>query len=1096
MKYIIGLDIGIGSVGWAVVRNDDDCKRLEDFGVRIFESGEIIESNKNIRNSQRRRKYRGMRRRIRRRNHRKERLKNYLENIGFVSRAELSEFFAKNNHDIIDIRVRALDEKVTPVELTAALLHIAKRRGYKAFYELSDENNNAKDKKAKEEEEKDIYKALTNTADIIKNGGYRSIAEAIMKDSEHFSDKISGRYKYRNIKEKDEKGKKESGGKISENDILFPTEMFEDEVRKILGKQKEFYPQLTDESIDKIFDIIFSRRDFEDGPGNTDDENRPYKGFVDSIGNCPYYKNEKRGHRYTVIGDLFALANKLSQYKYVEKNTGEVVKLPRDLMRNIVNQSLQSGSITKTKINELAKELNIVILNTKTAKNENIADCIKYLKAVKPIFESYGFDWDKLISEEYTDQNSLLNRVGDTISFNITPKRRIDALNKIDELKGKDELIKKLSKQNFSGTAKVSDKYMIDAINAFFDGTLVGEFQANVQQDEFSVSIKTEKLLKLKPFDNNSEYAQNPVVFRAINETRKVVNAIVQKYGAPNAMNIEIASELNKSFDTRQKISTQQNKNEKERKNAIKQISLITGLDEREIRPQYIERYLLGELQGWRCMYSNEEITNKKEAILNKGKQYEIDHIVPFSRILDDTLNNKALVLARENQKKGARTPLMYHLSAEKEKEFKQRVNKLFKDNKITEKKYRYFMLESLVGEDAEKILGDWKTRNLNDTRYIAKFLVKYFNDNLYFAREKGDDKRPVVYAVKGAITSSLRRQWLNKETWGRYDKGELKKITYFDHAVDAIVIANCLPAYVIIAAENHKLRDIYYSAGKIKTEEYRKSLDNCVDTLMKYYGMSPTVSRKLLEKVKETPSLLKNIRFEVEYRVRDYELMKYFFNYHTKVSEDTLDQIFRNDLYKIYDHQFADSIEMPIVSIKPERKYSGQMVKDGFIKKKDAISGKNSVKTIGENNSTVLNDSRFYCVDVYRTCNDETNLNFIKYTDLLKKNNHLYLRSDYRYPDDYAMHEMYLFYGDYIEITKKNKICCGYYFSLKNSSRNELYMSKGNTRRKLNNMKENEVCSITKKDTVKKFEIDILGKKLGEVKKYGEPLSLLPEKN
>lgn len=1089
MKYIIGLDIGIGSVGWAVVRNDDDCKRLEDFGVRIFESGEIIESNKNIRKSQRRRKYRGMRRRIRRRNHRKERLKNYLENIEFVSRAELSEFFAKNNHDIIDIRVRALDEKVTPVELTAALLHIAKRRGYKAFYELSDENNNAKDKKAKEEEEKDIYKALTNTADVIKNGGYRSIAEAIMKDSEHFSDKISGRYKYRNIKEKDEKGKKKSDGKISENDILFPTEMFEDEVRKILGKQKEFYPQLTDESIDKIFDIIFSRRDFEDGPGNTDDENRPYKGFVDSIGNCPYYKNEKRGHRYTVIGDLFALANKLSQYKYVEKNTGEVVKLPRDLMRNIVNQSLQSGSITKTKINELAKELNIVILNTKTAKNENIADCIKYLKAVKPIFESYGFDWDKLISEEYTDQNSLLNRVGDTISFNITPKRRIDALNKIDEL------IKKLSKQNFSGTAKVSDKYMIDAINAFFDGTLVGEFQANVQQDEFSVSIKTEKLLKLKPFDNNSEYAQNPVVFRAINETRKVVNAIVQKYGAPNAMNIEIASELNKSFDTRQKISTQQNKNEKERKNAIKQISLITGLDEREIRPQYIERYLLGELQGWRCMYSNEEITNKEEAILNKGKQYEIDHIVPFSRILDDTLNNKALVLARENQKKGARTPLMY-LSAEKEKEFKQRVNKLFKDNKITEKKYRYFMLESLVGEDAEKILGDWKTRNLNDTRYIAKFLVKYFNDNLYFAREKGDDKRPVVYAVKGAITSSLRRQWLNKETWGRYDKGELKKITYFDHAVDAIVIANCLPAYVIIAAENNKLRDIYYSAGKIKTEEYRKSLDNCVDTLMKYYGMSPAVSRKLLEKVKETPSLLKNIRFEVEYRVRDYELMKYFFNYDTKVSEDTLDQIFRNDLYKIYDHQFADSIEMPIVSIKPERKYSGQMVKDGFIKKKDAISGKNSVKTIGENNSTVLNDSRFYCVDVYRTCNDETNLNFIKYTDLLKRNNHLYLRSDYRYPDDYAMHEMYLFRGDYIEITKKNIIRCGYYFSLKDSSKNELYMSKGNTRRKLNNMKENEVCSITKKDTVKKFEIDILGKKLGEVKKCGEPLSLLPEKN
>lgn len=55
---------------------------------------------------------------------------------------------------------------VTPVELTAALLHIAKRRGYKAFYELSDENNNAKIKSQRRR--KDIYKALTNTADVIK----------------------------------------------------------------------------------------------------------------------------------------------------------------------------------------------------------------------------------------------------------------------------------------------------------------------------------------------------------------------------------------------------------------------------------------------------------------------------------------------------------------------------------------------------------------------------------------------------------------------------------------------------------------------------------------------------------------------------------------------------------------------------------------------------------------------------------------------------------------------------------------------------------------------------------------------------------------
>ena len=41
MNYIIGLDVGIGSIGWSVLRNDAECKRIEDFGVRIFDSGEL-----------------------------------------------------------------------------------------------------------------------------------------------------------------------------------------------------------------------------------------------------------------------------------------------------------------------------------------------------------------------------------------------------------------------------------------------------------------------------------------------------------------------------------------------------------------------------------------------------------------------------------------------------------------------------------------------------------------------------------------------------------------------------------------------------------------------------------------------------------------------------------------------------------------------------------------------------------------------------------------------------------------------------------------------------------------------------------------------
>lgn len=1075
MKYIIGLDVGIGSVGWAVVRNEENCKRIEDFGVRIFDSGEDLKKQK--RESQIRREYRGTRRQIRRRRQRKERLKNFLESIGLVSKADITQFFNKNDHDIIDIRVRALDTKISPQELAAALLNIANHRGYKPFYEEKDEKSN----------EGKLYAAVTRTEKIIKDGGYRSIAEAIMKDTEHFSEKATGRYKYRNSEEK--------------NDILFPNAMYEEETRKILNRQKSYYPQLTEDNIEKIFKIIFSRRDFEDGPGNPQDENRPYKGFYDTIGNCPFYTNEKRGHRFTVIGDMFALVNKLSQYRYVSTETGEVEKLPENLMKSVVEFAIQNGQITKKELNSFAKNYCIEILNPETSKNENIADCFRFLKAVKPIFENGGFVWKDLIADDYLNLNSLLNRVGTVLSSNITPSRRIKALNGITELEGRETLIKKLSKQNFSGTANVSDRYMTEAITAFFKGTPSGEFQAQFIKSEFDNAANSEKKLKLPPFDSKNEYAKNPVVFRAINETRKIVNAIIEKYGAPNALNIEVAGELSKSFESRSKISKKQNENEKIRKDAVSAVAEILGISESEVNGSQIERYRLGELQGWRCMYSNEEISDKKEAIENRNKTYEVDHIVPFSRILDDTLNNKALVLAKENQQKSNKTPLMY-LTGEKKKFFKSRVNKLYKEKKINKTKYSYFMLESLVGEEADKILGGWKTRNLNDTRYIAKFLVQYFKDNLKFQRESSDEKRPVVYAVKGAITSSLRRQWLNKETWGQYDKDKLKKITYFDHAVDAIVIANCLPAYVIIAAENQKLRDIYYSAGRKKTDEYNRSLENCAVNLSKFYGMNPNFSRKLLGKVKETPSLIENLRLEVEYRVRDHELMRYFIKDAENKSDEELDKLFRQDLHKLYydDIEFADSIQMPIVSIKPERKYSGKITKDTLMKKNKADDNC-YVKNIGESNISFMDDSCYYCVEVYTTKSGTTSLLGIKRTDIVKKDKKLYLKPYYKYPEDYAEHIMYLFKGDYIEISQKNAKTNtekvkrrGFYLSINNINQNSIVITKDNTRRKLSNTNRVETCSISQKDIIKKYDIDILGKKGGEIKECGEPLSLLPE--
>ena len=158
-------------------------------------------------------------------------------------------------------------------------------------------------------------------------------------------------------------------------------------------------------------------------------------------------------------------------------------------------------------------------------------------------------------------------------------------------------------------------------------------------------------------------------------------------------------------------------------------------------------------------------------------------------------------------------------------------------------------------------------------------------------------------------------------------------------------------------------------------------------------------------------------------------------------------------------------------------------------------------VKNIGEDNISFMDDFCYYCVEVYTTKSGKTSLLGIKRTDIVKKDKKLYLKPYYKYPEDYAEHIMYLFKGDYIEISQKiaksntEKVKRrGFYFSTKSVNKNRIYMTNENSRRNLKNVNETENCIIAQKDIIKKYDIDILGKKGGEIKECGEPLSLLPE--
>ena len=1040
-KYGIGFDIGVGSVGFAVLSwTDEEDARIETLGARLFASGETADRKASL--SQERRGYRSARRLIRRRKHRKDRVKFFLQKIGLISKEKLQAWQEVNgNQNVLRTRLQGLTEKLTPEEIADTVIHICNHRGYREFYE--DEND-----------DKDAGLIKTGLSDFEKcyhAGGYKSVADMLLHDEKFQTETEFTDY---------------HNHKNGERYILIKREYVRDELLAILRRQQQFYPQLNDSNIEFLCDeIIFAQRDFETGPGNPNDEKRKFMGFLDTLGKCMFYKTEDRAFRSTVLADIYSLVNCLSQMSFVDTATGEIV-LPEAAAEEIINTALINGGMTESDLKKLLKKYGIEM--RKPGKLEvKLPDTVKTLKALKNILEQCGYSYEELIAENQFDlaRPSRLQLLCEDLSKNITPQRRKKVLAKAGWNK---ELQQAMLRKKFGGTASVCKKYMLEAINAFRHGETYGNFQARRLQERAAEQQPQEKHLLLPPLTmkQDEEVTKNIVVFKAINETRKVLNAIIRRYGSPEYINIEVADDLGRSVSERMKLTKMMRDNEKERQKIAEKIIELGLRKEGEVKEGDIARYKLWQEQGGIDLYSGDPIA--ENAVLSGI--YDIDHIVPFSLILDDTLQNKALVnMGANRQGKHQQVPLQY-LQGEQKTKFLQNVNLLFKKGKISAKKYKYLLLPNLYNAE---VLAEWKSRNINDTRYITRYIVNYLTANLKFANE---DKKKHVYAVKGAITSRMRKKWLNKKSWGSVEKDRSNNL---HHAADALVIANLTPAYVEIVSDNMKLNKIYREHHKQISFEYNDYLEKAVKKMQKYYGFNEAYARKLLEAKGRIPSIIKNLEREADIRLTD-ESMEFYQDKDASSFAEKAADFYRDD------PQFAAGLRMPLVSYKQNKKFQGKITDDNPVKKA-ARKNTSLVKLDTLGNENILTASKYYCVELYETADGKNNLRGIRYADLKKQGKKLYLTAEN--PADYKRHKMYLFANDYIEVINQKGECKfkGFYKSVFNINENRVYCNEGNTSKSINK-------TIAAKDIVKKYNIDILGEMGGEMK-CSVPFMLLREK-
>lgn len=276
-----------------------------------------------------------------------------------------------------------------------------------------------------------------------------------------------------------------------------------------------------------------------------------------------------------------------------------------------------------------------------------------------------------------------------------------------------------------------------------------------------------------------------------INQTRKVVNAIVKKYGSPESVHIELARDLAKSRAERNEI---EKRNEDAASRRIK--------EREEFKKHYgaektngtnLLKYRLYKEQDCKSMYSCKTIDINR--LFEEG-YVQIDHILPYSRSYDDSQSNKVLVLTKENQDKGNRIPYEYFESKQTDiswYEFEQWVKSC---KNLNQKKKRNLLRNSL-SKDAKK---DFLERNLNDTRYACRFMKNYI-DRFLCLSENSDKSGCVV--VAGQLTANLRNCWgLNK----------VREENDRHHALDATVIACCTRKIVQKVGAWSKAREVEFN--------------------------------------------------------------------------------------------------------------------------------------------------------------------------------------------------------------------------------------------------------------------------------------------
>ena len=386
----------------------------------------------------------------------------------------------------------------------------------------------------------------------------------------------------------------------------------------------------------------------------------------------------------------------------------------------------------------------------------------------------------------------------------------------------KDELFKVLSEKfGIDDLEILNNLYALDFVKAGyakksskFIRKLIPLLRKGYQYSDACAALDVNHSNSLTKEENDNRHLQSrlspilkgelrqPVVEKILNQTINVVNAIIDEYGEIDEVRIELARELKRDKEGREKMAQNMSKLERENKQLAEEIAGLNILPTR----RRIQKLKMLKETGNRCMYCNSPITPYR---FIEGHGYDIEHIIPRSRLFDDSFNNKVCACRDCNAAKGAMTAYDF-MKGRTEQEFNSyidRVDELYKANKISRTKR-----DRLMTSGAE-IPEDFIERDLRETQYITKKAMEIMRSAIRN-----------VYASSGMVTDFFKHAWgydtiLHDINLPRYEAADLtedveyeshgqthiahrikdwsKRKDHRHHALDALVVALTRQGYI-----------------------------------------------------------------------------------------------------------------------------------------------------------------------------------------------------------------------------------------------------------------------------------------------------------